>query len=192
MGNLFSFSLNNSDEEKEQISVDQMKLRLERMRLERQLQLYEELKAEEKELLSEIIEVEKENNLLVLLMNIDKYIRTRKKFDSAHPLKYKCNLSSIVNACEKCRLGLNISQTIHTFIENNPNHFKIDKQCNVSVKHNTLYQGKERVYGYFKCSKCNNKWSSGDSRANKWQQCKKCKHRVYPYSQTKLNSHNNE
>ncbi|KAL0491970.1 zinc finger CCHC domain-containing protein [Acrasis kona] len=51
---------------------------------------------------------------------------------------------------------------------------------------NTPYQGDKRVYGYFQCSSCRRKWESGNSWANKGQECKRCDVIVYPYSQKPL------
>ncbi len=50
----------------------------------------------------------------------------------------------------------------------------------------TPYQGTRRVYGYFQCQSCGKKWESGNSWANTYQECKKCKVNVYPYKQKRL------
>ena len=50
----------------------------------------------------------------------------------------------------------------------------------------TPYQGSKRVYGYYQCHQCHKRWESGNSWANTHQECKKCKVKVYPYRQKKL------
>ncbi|CAG0879640.1 unnamed protein product [Cyprideis torosa] len=53
----------------------------------------------------------------------------------------------------------------------------------------TPYQGKDRVFGEFRCPKCLRRWQSGNSWANKGQECKLCKIVVYPHSQRSLLKH---
>ncbi|XP_033109341.1 zinc finger CCHC domain-containing protein 24-like [Anneissia japonica] len=50
----------------------------------------------------------------------------------------------------------------------------------------TPYQGKKRVFGEFRCPKCNRMWMSGNSWADFGQECQTCKVNVYPYSQRPL------
>ncbi|XP_033101447.1 zinc finger CCHC domain-containing protein 24-like [Anneissia japonica] len=50
----------------------------------------------------------------------------------------------------------------------------------------TLYQGSKRMFGEFRCPKCNRRWMSGNSWADFGQECKNCKINVYPYTQRKL------
>lgn len=50
----------------------------------------------------------------------------------------------------------------------------------------TPYQGNKRVYGDFRCPKCNKTWSSGNSWADMGQECKTCRINVYPYAQKPL------
>ena len=47
----------------------------------------------------------------------------------------------------------------------------------------TSYQGKDRMFGYFRCLKCSRSWNSGNSWANMGQMCLKCDIMVYPYDQ---------
>jgi len=49
----------------------------------------------------------------------------------------------------------------------------------------TPYQGDRRCYGYFKCS-CRKRWESGNSWKDTYQECKRCKAKVYPYKQKML------
>ncbi|XP_050690807.1 zinc finger CCHC domain-containing protein 24-like [Eriocheir sinensis] len=50
----------------------------------------------------------------------------------------------------------------------------------------TPYQGKRRVFGHYRCPKCNVEWNSANSWANTFQKCKTCNSEVYPYKQEKL------
>ena len=56
----------------------------------------------------------------------------------------------------------------------------------LSVLQKTPYQGKRRVWGEFRCPKCNHYWASGNSWANCGQKCKHCDIMVYPYHQRPL------
>uniref|UniRef100_A0A1X7V1W5 3CxxC-type domain-containing protein n=1 Tax=Amphimedon queenslandica TaxID=400682 RepID=A0A1X7V1W5_AMPQE len=57
----------------------------------------------------------------------------------------------------------------------------------VTIVHTeTPYQGSKRVFGDFRCSKCNRTWSSGNSWANMGQKCKECDIMIYPYQQRPL------
>ena len=50
----------------------------------------------------------------------------------------------------------------------------------------TPYQGPGRVFGEFRCPKCNHTWSSGNSWANMGQKCISCDIIVYPHTQRPL------
>lgn len=168
----------------------QENLRVRQIEQEKQMQIQEQLRIQQIEQEKQKLIQEQEEQKKKFSMEIDKYIRTRKQFDSSNPLKYKCKLSNIVEACETYRLSLKIPHTTYTFVLCNTNDFAIDQQCNVNVKQLTPFQGADthRVYGYYKCI-CNNKWDSANSWANKWQKCKKCEKRIYPYLQKKLDAH---
>jgi hypothetical protein len=43
-----------------------------------------------------------------------------------------------------------------------------------------------RLYGYFRCKKCQLAWESGNSWPNKGQKCQKCDIMVLPYEQKEL------
>lgn len=128
-----------------------------------------------------------------LTIEIDKFIRKRKYFDGNIPLKYKCAIDSIdlldiyLKKINQIYKSNNIS-----FIDfvKNEERFIVDNDNNISLKYLTPFQGKKnhRVFGYFKCNKCNNKWKSKLSWTNKWQKCKKCKNCIYPYDQHMLDN----
>ncbi|XP_022917155.1 zinc finger CCHC domain-containing protein 24-like [Onthophagus taurus] len=50
----------------------------------------------------------------------------------------------------------------------------------------TPYQGRKRCFGEYKCPKCKRKWMSGNSWANKGQECIKCRINVFPHRQRPL------
>ncbi|XP_065158657.1 zinc finger CCHC domain-containing protein 24-like isoform X2 [Atheta coriaria] len=50
----------------------------------------------------------------------------------------------------------------------------------------TPYQGRKRCFGEYKCPQCKRKWMSGNSWANKGQECIKCHINVYPHKQRPL------
>ena len=47
----------------------------------------------------------------------------------------------------------------------------------------TPYQGKQRVFGFYRCTQCGKHWKSGGSWANRSQECKSCMIDIYPYRQ---------
>ena len=49
----------------------------------------------------------------------------------------------------------------------------------------TPYQGDRRCYGYFQCS-CGKRWESWNSWKDTYQECKRCKEKVYPFKQKQL------
>ncbi|XP_063682820.1 zinc finger CCHC domain-containing protein 24-like [Bolinopsis microptera] len=67
-----------------------------------------------------------------------------------------------------------------------PNSKKKKNSQKKNSQNLTPYQGKERTFGYFRCSACNKGWMSGNSWANTWQECKRCHITVYPYKQVPL------
>eukprot|EP00111_Clytia_hemisphaerica_P018456 TCONS_00054604-protein len=50
----------------------------------------------------------------------------------------------------------------------------------------TKYQGSKRMFGQFRCPKCNRTWASGNTWANTAQQCQSCLIDVFPYHQQRL------
>lgn len=50
----------------------------------------------------------------------------------------------------------------------------------------TPYQGPERVFGTFICVHCHRKWYSASSWANCAQECQRCRKRVFPCEQARL------
>ena len=55
------------------------------------------------------------------------------------------------------------------------------------VKYTTIYsfftEKLRRLYGFFKCWKCQREWGSGNSWEGMGQECHKCKIMIYPYKQ---------
>jgi hypothetical protein len=52
----------------------------------------------------------------------------------------------------------------------------------------TPFQGADshRVYGHFECITCPRSWQSAATYKNKWQKCKGCEQKYYPYYQKTL------
>jgi len=142
------------------------------------------------------------------MIEIDLQIRNNKKFDGKSPLTNKFSiediniLDNIYNICqddiilkEKMKLIYN-NNKFFLFIKNINEQYKnlliIHPNNKISLKYLTPFQENEthRVFGYFRCSKCKNKWTSSASWKNKWQKCKKCDSMIYPYNQHMLKKNN--
>jgi len=139
-----------------------------------------------------------------LSMKIDLYIRNQKNFNSKNPLNYKLCIKSInnyINLENNNDFSLIdfVNQPLTKFydFDTKRERFIINNNNNndVSLKYLTPFQGEKthRVYGYFKCSACNNRWKSASTWTDKWQKCKKCDTMIYPYDQhILLNEHQEE
>lgn len=70
----------------------------------------------------------------------------------------------------------------HVLTQNciNINTFNGPKQMGKGL---TPYQGDRRCFGEYKCPQCNRTWMSGNSWADKGQECQSCKINVYPHKQ---------
>ena len=68
-------------------------------------------------------------------------------------------------------------------------HFE-EQQLQMEMERNKIInetlEEDQRLFGYYKCIKCKNKWASAYSWLNKWQQCNKCQTKILPHKQTKL------
>ena len=114
---------------------------------------------------------------------IDLYIRSLRKFNTATPREYRCKIRQIAVDCE---YDFDDGLDVKSVCEWDHDRFNVRKNS-VSVKYLTPYQGRSRMYGHFECSKCHGRrWKSGSSWANTWQQCKGCQTRVYPHDQETL------
>jgi len=63
---------------------------------------------------------------------------------------------------------------------------EIDMESRKKYRIEKYQEKEERLFGYFKCNKCNKKWTSGYSWPNTWQKCNHCKINILPYNQKKL------
>jgi len=63
---------------------------------------------------------------------------------------------------------------------------EIDMESRKKYRIEKYPEKEERLFGYFKCNKCNNNWTSGYSWPNTWQKCKHCKINILPYNQKPL------
>jgi len=119
-----------------------------------------------------------------LALEVDSFIRTRRKFTTAKPTHYLCRVSTI-----ECELQSQIAprfgewRTLLEEYEGTLFAFSTDRQS-VHVVHLTPFQGESshRVFGEFSCS-CGKRWKSAATWKDKWQQCKACETKVYPHKQ---------
>lgn len=125
---------------------------------------------------------------------IDEYIRTRRQFDSSRPLAYKCDLEQIRSDCKDASSGYTIGELLYRIITGaHKGWFKVffdGEKYRISVKRLTPFPSHlpvdKRVFGEFRCSSCRNKWKTGGSWKDKWQECRKCDEKAYPFSQNEL------
>jgi hypothetical protein len=135
-----------------------------------------------------------------LLQSVDFFIRTRNRFDSRSPLSYSVPLTTIVADAklvnEFCDLLEDYPQlpyrNLRSLIDSPVGRTKFDLTTRsidvyVSVGYLTPMQvdSDHRLFGYFQCGDdgCRNTWKSAASWTNKWQQCKRCESKCYPYDQ---------
>ena len=138
---------------------------------------------------------------------IDRFIRTRRKFNPSDPLEYACFLRTIADHCDEDvskLIGANdVSHLTRDIIASVPltTEFVITRYSSqrtendrrfvqrsgdkFGVAHLTPHQGDNRVFGYFHCL-CGNRWASAGSWKDKWQVCKQCRGGIYPCIQEKL------
>ncbi len=151
---------------------------------------------------------------VLLIDEIDYFIRTRRRFDSRNPLNFEVQLHQLVaeediqNAFQDLQDVYNDANfrlvankfhqypSIQEFIRNASNNFVLKESqilngngtqqtTMISVKHLTPFQGSDthRVFGEFNCFQCNNTWSSASTWKDKWQQCRNCESKCYPFTQ---------
>ena len=187
--------------QKKILSLDQQHIKqllFKELELEKQqLEKKNEEKNEEKKVISEFQSfydlqehalLEEKNKIS---MEIDLYIRKKKDFDGKYPLKYKYPINLIdSNGYFIKKICLLNGYNNITFIEfiKKQERFIITSNNKISLKYITPFQGNpnHRLFGHFKCNKCNKKWTSGMSWKNKWQKCKVCDSMIYPYDQRGL------
>lgn len=77
-----------------------------------------------------------------------------------------------------------VPSTSQSVKQKNISNTKPKRQHQYNVKKGlTPYQGNRQVFGTFKCNECSTKWTSDCSYADKFQFCKKCDAKVYPFRQ---------
>ena len=167
------------------------------------------LKEQDLKLLKEQdLKILKEQNLKLLeeiFIEIDLQIRKHKKFDSKNPLNYKCSIkqlnikNKITDICNNDNIFKNYLQNNIVFLDiiknniiKNNTSLIMHADNQISLRYLTPFQGADthRVFGHFKCNNCNKKWTSASSWKNKWQKCKKCDCKIYPYDQHVLEKDN--
>jgi hypothetical protein len=129
---------------------------------------------------------------------IDRFIRTRSRFDSSQPAVYRCGLSSITQdrdvlaaLQETQTIPVLARLTLQQFIELRQNEFKVHGDTrntnNVSISVARLTPGSsDRMFGSYQCSSCRRKWMSSWSWTDKYQMCNGCNRQCYPYSREEL------
>jgi len=120
-------------------------------------------------------------------MEVDTFIRTRRKFDTTQPLKYFCQLRLIENELRsRFEPSFDNWRGLLAAYEGINFAFSADRQS-VRVMHLTPFQGESshRVFGEFRCP-CNKRWVSAGTWKDKWQQCQGCEKKVYPHVQHTL------
>jgi len=172
----------------------------ERQRREQEVRIQAERAQAEIERIRRIAREEEERKEQVLkdamdelAENIDFYIRTRRRFDSRTPRKFLCDISSVAQDpaviasladVNLCSVDAGYDETsLREFIEDDESFVL---QCNkIGVRHLTPFQGEmtHRVYGYFRCFSCKRDWQSAATYTDKWQKCKACEGKCYPYEQ---------
>lgn len=76
---------------------------------------------------------------------------------------------------------------IKHFFEKLQNEIETDRNKKFLKKTIILQTEKNnRMFGYYKCSICDNQWTSAYSWEDKWQKCRRCKKLIYAYNQEKL------
>lgn len=111
---------------------------------------------------------------------LDRVIRNSRNFNGMTPLECSVNIKD-----------LPYIQAEDLFFLANNDRFKVSKNT-ISLKHLTPMQVPHRLFGTYCCKNCKKQWTSGYSWSNKWQQCKKCQAKVYPFHQRKLESKKEE
>eukprot|EP00965_Chrysotila_dentata_P016040 531250-Pleurochrysis_carterae.AAC.1 len=122
-----------------------------------------------------------------LAMEVDLFIRTRRKFDAAHPTQYLCQISTIEHQLQS-QISPRFTDWRKLLNLYDGTWFALSgDQQSVRVLHLTPFQGESshRVFGYFSCV-CGKQWSSAATWKDKWQQCKVCETKAYPYKQHNL------
>ena len=128
-----------------------------------------------------------------LTEDIDFYIRTRRRFDSRTPLAFLCNISSVAQDPAIITSLANVNRlsveggydetSLREFIKDNES--LVLQRNKIGVRHLTPFQGAvtHRVFGYFCCLSCKRDWQSAATYTNRWQKCKACEAKCYPYEQ---------
>ena len=136
--------------------------------------------------------------------NIDRYMRSRRRFDSRDPLAYRCDVGNVAQCHDiienlanlnRCLAASNHEETsLHDFIAEDERFFLHDNM--VGVRYLTPFQGNDthRVFGEFRCGACQREWQSAATYTNRWQKCMSCEARCYPFEQHPLehSEHNDE
>jgi hypothetical protein len=120
---------------------------------------------------------------------VDDFIRRRPDFSGDAPKQYSCKLSLIAKKCPKPAAIPHDGEYVATILRRHADVFTVAPGgATVSLVRLTPWRGDQghRVFGEFRCTKCNKRWSSAATYCDKQQACQKCKVWVYPYAQHPL------
>lgn len=172
----------------------QERARLERVRQQQAAQERMRLERQEEEARAQARVDQIATAMEQLVMDIDYCIRTAQGFNSVDPLAFECALRIIRRDADVQRSLQELAQwdidsSLEDLIaEQNADFGMNQARTKVRVKHLTPFQGSptHRVFGEFKCGHCRRKWSSAASWTDKWQKCKGCEAKCYPFFQHTL------
>jgi hypothetical protein len=124
--------------------------------------------------------------LLDYIMSINKFIRTRSRFNSSDPYNYQIDIAQVIHATnEDCPPFINQGDRKQFILA--CGHFKNAGNGKIAVAHLTpMRKGKKgKYYGKYMCN-CGRQWSSAHSWRDKYQKCQSCESPTYPYEQENL------
>jgi hypothetical protein len=117
---------------------------------------------------------------------VDDFIRRRPDFSGDAPKQYTCRMSLIVENCPKPAA---IPHDVATILRRHADVFTVAPDgATVRLVRLTPWRGDQghRVFGEFRCTKCNKRWRSAATYCDKQQACQNCKVWMYPYAQRPL------
>ena len=120
---------------------------------------------------------------------VDDFIRRRPDFSGDAPKQYSCKLSLIAKKCPKPAAIPHDGEYVATILRRHADVFTVAPGgATVSLVRLTPWRGDQghRVFGEFRCTKCNKRWSSAATYCDIQQACQKCKVWMYPYAQRPL------
>ena len=118
----------------------------------------------------------------------DTFIRARRKFNTASPTEYACQLDTIGRELPTFHNW----RALFDVYDGEQFVLSADRRS-VSVKNLTPFQGERshRVFGHFRCA-CRRPalktWTSAVTWKDSWQKCNACEAKIYPHEQHTLDA----